>query len=62
MGLSFWLQMALAVLVGIVGLLQASAGQGDPGGAIGFLVFLAAIAYGFYLLKSVFDRIDRTRH
>ncbi len=62
MALSFWLQLALAGLVGVLALIEASLSQGDPGGTIGFLIFLAAIAYAFWLIKSAFDRIDRDRH
>lgn len=62
MGLSFWLQLALAGVIAILGLFRASASQSSVGGTIGFLIFLAAIGYGFYLLKAAFDRIDQGRH
>jgi hypothetical protein len=60
--LSFWLQLALTGVVGVLALIKASASQGDTGGTIGFLIFLAAIAYAFWLIKSAFDRIDRSGH
>lgn len=62
MGLSFWLRLALTGLVGVLALIEASFSQGDVSGTIGFLIFLAAIAYGFWLIKSAFDQIDRSRH
>jgi hypothetical protein len=61
-GLHFWLRLVLAGLIGIMGLLDAAAGQGSTGGVIGFVFFLAAIVYGFYVIKQGFDRIDRARH
>jgi multidrug transporter EmrE-like cation transporter len=60
-GLQFWLRLALAGVIGIAGLLDASAAQGSTRGTVGFLIFLAAVAYGFYLLKQTFDRIERAR-
>jgi len=58
---SFWIQLLLAVIVGIVALLRASADQASTAGTIAFLIFLAAIAYAFLTIKRVFDRIDRAR-
>jgi len=60
--LSFWVQLVLAGIVGILALVDASARQGTTGASIAFLVLLAAIAYGFYLIKRAFDRIERERH
>lgn len=61
-GLSFWLRLGITGAVGIVALLEASYARGYTGSTIAFLIFLAAIAYGFWLIKTGFDRIDQTRH
>ncbi|MGH7066904.1 MAG: hypothetical protein ACREFO_01640 [Acetobacteraceae bacterium] len=61
LGLSFWLQLAVTGAVGVVTLLLASAALDDTWSTIWFLVFLAAIAYGFWLIRSGFDRLDRHR-
>jgi peptidoglycan/LPS O-acetylase OafA/YrhL len=61
-GLSFWVQLVLAGIVGILALVDASARQGTTAASIAFLVFLAAIAYGFYLIKRAFDGIDHQRN
>jgi hypothetical protein len=60
--LSFWVQLLLAAIVAILALLDASANQAGTGGTIAFLIFLAAIAYAFFMIKRGFDRIDRERH
>jgi undecaprenyl pyrophosphate phosphatase UppP len=61
-GFSFWVQLAIAGVVGILALVKASASQAGTTATIAFLVFLAAIAYGLFLIKHAFDRIDRERH
>jgi hypothetical protein len=60
--MSFWVQLALATIVAILALLDASASQSGTAGTIAFLVFLAAIAYAFSVIKRAFDRIDHERH
>lgn len=59
---SFWMQLALAVIIAILALLNASANQNSMGGAIAFLIFLAAVGYAFLTIKRAFDRIDSERH
>lgn len=61
MGFSFWLRLAVTGAVGIVALLVVSAAQSETVGTIAFLIFLAAIAHGFWLIKSEFDGIDQGR-
>ncbi len=62
MALSFWVQLVLAGIVGILALVDASVRQGTTAASIAFLVFLGAIAYGFYMIKRAFDRSERERH
>ncbi|MGH7120631.1 MAG: hypothetical protein ACREFP_16860 [Acetobacteraceae bacterium] len=61
MGLSFWFRLAVTGAVGVVALLKASASESETASVISFLIFLAAIVYGFWLIKSAFDRTDRGR-
>ncbi|MGH7057500.1 MAG: hypothetical protein ACREFZ_06380 [Acetobacteraceae bacterium] len=61
MRFSFWLQMVITVVVGVIALLNASTG-GSAGGTISFLIFFAAVAYGFFLIRREFDHIDHSRH
>ncbi|MGH7077553.1 MAG: hypothetical protein ACREFU_05595 [Acetobacteraceae bacterium] len=49
-------------MVGLIALLHASSAAGESASTIWFLIFLAAIAYGFWQIKLAFDRIDRGRH
>ncbi|MGH7100995.1 MAG: hypothetical protein ACREFJ_01260 [Acetobacteraceae bacterium] len=60
--LSFWLKLAVTTVVGLIALLHAASAAGEAASTIWFLIFLAAIAYGFWQIKSAFDRIDRGRH
>jgi len=60
--MSFWAQLALATIVAILALVDASASHNNTTATIAFLIFLAAIAYAFVTIKRAFDQIDRDRH
>ena len=62
MSIGEWVVLAIACVLGIVGLLLASSqGEGAIYG-IGLVIFVAAIIYVFSFLKRHFDRIDQARH
>lgn len=62
MGVSFWVRLAITTVIGILALLNTAAARSGPRETIAFLIFLAAIVYGFYLIKQRYDRIDSAHH
>lgn len=62
MEINEWLVLVLLTLVGIGGLLFASAGDGGTQTTIGLLVAAAAVIGIFYRVKQYFDRVDASRH
>ncbi len=62
MSLRQWLLLLTACLAGLAGLfLAANAREGTAYG-IGLLGFVAAVVYGFALVKRHFDQLDAERH
>ena len=62
MGVSFWVRLTITTLIGILALLDSAAARSGAHETIAFLIFLAAIVYGFYLIKQRYDRVDRAHH
>lgn len=62
MSLQEWLFFVLACAAAVVGLLLAASDNGSTGYTVGFMVFVAAVAYAFMTLKRYFDRADAMRH
>ena len=62
MSIGQWTVLALAILVGIAGLLLAASQNEGATYGIGLALFAVAVVYVFACLKRHFDRIDQARH
>ena len=54
-GLGLWIVGVISAAVGFVGLALASGAQGGPMYLMGLLIFAAAAAFLFWLIKRYFD-------
>jgi Zn-dependent protease with chaperone function len=55
-GLGMWIVGVLTAVLGFVGLLLAAGSHGGPMYLMGLLIFAAAAAFVFWLIKSYFDQ------